>query len=119
MLSIILDFLGLFSTFNTSGFSAFSIFFVNNSGYTTGKVFTTGDIGLDTLTDFTPTADKLLLSKTTFAALTSIVGNGFSQATDFAVVEDDFLVETSSAFIVYNSNRSRICCTNQQSNSKQ
>lgn len=72
--------------------------------YVTGKAFTTGDIGLDNLTDFTPTADKLLLSKTTFAALTSIVGNGFSQATDFAVVEDDFLVETSNAFIVYSSN---------------
>jgi len=73
-------------------------------GYITGKAFTTGDIGLDTLTDFTPTADKLLLSKTTFSALTSIVGNGFSQATNFAVVEDDFLVETSNAFIVYSSN---------------
>jgi Ca2+-binding RTX toxin-like protein len=76
----------------------------DNFAYVTGKTFTTSDIGLDTLTDFTPTADKLLLSKTTFAALTSIVGNGFSQATDFAVVEDDFLVETSNAFIVYSSN---------------
>ena len=72
--------------------------------YVTGKAFTTGDIGLDTLTDFTPTADKLLLSKTTFSALTSIVGNGFSQAANFAVVEDDFLAETSSAFIVYSTN---------------
>jgi Ca2+-binding RTX toxin-like protein len=76
--------------------------------YVTGKAFTTGDIGLDTLTDFTPTADKLLLSKTTFAALTSIVGNGFSQATDFAIVEDDSLVEISNAFIVYNSNSSSL-----------
>ena len=76
----------------------------DNFTYVTGKVFTTGDIGLDTLTDFTPTADKLLLSKTTFGALTSIVGNGFSQATNFAVVEDDFLAETSSAFIVYSTN---------------
>jgi len=76
----------------------------DNFAYVTGKAFTTGDIGLDTLTDFTPTADKLLLSKTTFSALTSIVGNGFSQATNFAVVEDDFLAETSSALIVYSSN---------------
>ena len=76
----------------------------DNFAYVTGKTFTTSDIGLDTLTDFTPTADKLILSKTTFSALTSIVGHGFSQATNFAVVEDDFLVETSNAFIVYSSN---------------
>jgi hypothetical protein len=44
------------------------------------------------------------LSKTTFNALTSVVGNGFSQATNFAVVEDDAFVGSSSAFIVYNSN---------------
>jgi len=72
--------------------------------YGTEKAFATADIGLDTLTDFAPTTDKLSLSKTTFNALTSVVGNGFSQATDFAVVEDDALVGSSSAFIVYNSN---------------
>jgi Ca2+-binding RTX toxin-like protein len=79
---------------------------VDNDGfnYLTGRAFMASDIGLDTLTDFTPNADKLSLSKTTFSALTSTVGNGFSQATDFAIVEDDALVETSAAFIVYSSN---------------
>jgi Ca2+-binding RTX toxin-like protein len=72
--------------------------------YGTGKAFATADIGLDTLTDFAPTTDKLSLSKTTFNALTSAVGNGFSQATNFAVVEDDAFVGSSSAFVVYNSN---------------
>ena len=72
--------------------------------YLTGRAFMASDIGLDTLTDFTPNADKLSLSKTTFSALTSAVGNGFSQATNFAIVEDDALVETSAAFIVYSSN---------------
>jgi Ca2+-binding RTX toxin-like protein len=72
--------------------------------YLTGRAFIASDIGLDTLTDFTPTADKLILSKTTFSDLTSLVGNGFSQATNFAIVEDDALVETSAAFIVYSSN---------------
>ena len=71
--------------------------------YITGKAFISSEIGLDTLTDFTPAADKLILSKTTFSALTSIVGNGFSQSTDFAIVEDDVFVETSAAFIVYSS----------------
>ncbi|MFM6663384.1 MAG: Calx-beta domain-containing protein [Microcystis panniformis] len=79
---------------------------VDNDGfnYLTGRAFMASDIGLDTLTDFTPNADKLSLSKTTFSALTSTVGNGFSQATNFAIVEDDALVETSTAFIVYSSN---------------
>jgi Ca2+-binding RTX toxin-like protein len=72
--------------------------------YLTGRAFIASDIGLDTLTDFTPNADKLSLSKTTFTALTSVVGNGFSQATNFAIVDDDALVETSAAFIVYSSN---------------
>ena len=59
---------------------------------------------MDTLLDFTTTADKLVLSKATFTALTSAIGNGFSQGTEFAIVEDDALAGGSSAFIVYSSN---------------
>ena len=72
--------------------------------YSTGKAFLNTDLGLDTLLDFTTTADKLVLSKATFTALTSAIGNGFSQGTEFAIVEDDALAGGSSAFIVYGSN---------------
>jgi Ca2+-binding RTX toxin-like protein len=72
--------------------------------YSTGKAFLSTDLGLDTLLDFTTTADKLVLSKATFTALTSAIGNGFSQGTEFAIVEDDALAGSSSAFIVYSSN---------------
>jgi Ca2+-binding RTX toxin-like protein len=72
--------------------------------HSTGKAFLNTDLGLDTLLDFTTTADKLVLSKATFTALTSAIGNGFSQGTEFAIVEDDALAGGSSAFIVYSSN---------------
>jgi len=68
--------------------------------YATGKAFFSGDVGYDTINDFS-SGDKILLSKTTFSALASIVGNGFSKAGDFAVVGDDAQVATSSARIVY------------------
>ena len=42
------------------------------------------------------------MSKTVFAALTSVAGAGFSAASDFAVVTDDADAAISSASIVYN-----------------
>ncbi len=69
--------------------------------YSSGRAFTTGDIGSDLVTDFTAGSDKLVLSKATFAALKSSAGNGLSQVSDFAVVEDDELAATSTAFVVY------------------
>jgi Ca2+-binding RTX toxin-like protein len=77
---------------------------VDQFNYLTGRAFIASDIGVDSLTDFTTASDKIALSKTTFNTLTSVVGNGFSQASNFAVVDDDSLVETSTAFIVYSSN---------------
>ncbi|WP_071189162.1 Calx-beta domain-containing protein [Trichormus sp. NMC-1] len=71
--------------------------------YSSGKVFTATDIGLDTILDFTVGSDKIVLSKVTFTALTSVVGNGFSQSANFAVVGDDSLVATQGAVIVYSS----------------
>ena len=67
------------------------------------STFAPATFGVDTITDFS-TGDKLVLSKTVFAALTSVAGAGFSAASDFAVVEDDALAATSSAFIVYSQN---------------
>ncbi|MCC5638376.1 S8 family serine peptidase [Nostoc sp. CHAB 5844] len=69
--------------------------------YSSGRAFTSSDFGIDNLADFTPGSDQLVLSKTTFTALRSIVGNGLSQATDFARVSSDTLAATSSAYLVY------------------
>jgi hypothetical protein len=40
--------------------------------------------------------------------LTSVVGNGFSKASEFAVVTSDILAETSSAMIVYSSGTGKL-----------
>ncbi|MFM6818726.1 MAG: M10 family metallopeptidase C-terminal domain-containing protein, partial [Dolichospermum sp.] len=66
-------------------------------------VFTAASQGLDTISDFTAGNDKISLSKSVFASLTSVVGEGFSVANEFAVVEDDDLAGTSNALIVYSS----------------
>ena len=71
--------------------------------YSTPSSFSTSTIGLDLLTDFSSGTDKIVLDKTTFAALKSIAGNGFSDTTDFAVVREDSLVGASSELIVYSS----------------
>ena len=69
--------------------------------YSSGRAFTSSDFGSDILTDFTSGSDKLVLSKNTFTALSSIVGNGLSQASNFTTVDDDDLAATSNAFLVY------------------
>ncbi|MBS9392256.1 MAG: hypothetical protein HEQ29_03600 [Dolichospermum sp. LBC05a] len=63
--------------------------------------FSATTFGLDNIADFSA-GDKIVLSKTVFAALTSVAGAGFSAASDFAVVIDDADAAISSASIVYN-----------------
>jgi Ca2+-binding RTX toxin-like protein len=58
-------------------------------------------LGLDVVSDFVIAVDKLVLSKATFTALTSIAGNGFSVAGEFATAADDTLAGTSAAKIVF------------------
>jgi Ca2+-binding RTX toxin-like protein len=69
--------------------------------YSSGRAFTSSDFGSDILTDFTSGSDKLVFSKNTFTALSSVVGNGLSQASNFTTVDDDDLAATSNAFLVY------------------
>ncbi|WP_392535477.1 beta strand repeat-containing protein [Nostoc sp. C117] len=69
--------------------------------YSSGRAFSSTDFGNDLLTDFTSASDKLVLSKQTFTALSSVIGNGLSQVSDFTTVDDDDLVATSKAFLVY------------------
>ena len=71
--------------------------------YNSGRAYDAGDIGLDLILDFTTGTDKFVLSKTTFNALRSVVGNDLSQGSDLAIVDNDDLVNTQAAFIVYNS----------------
>ncbi|WP_125730857.1 beta strand repeat-containing protein [Microcystis viridis] len=71
--------------------------------YRSTRAFVASDFGVDTISDFVLNQDKIVLSKTTFAALTSGVGNGFNQPSNFAVVANNSLVAASNAFIVYSS----------------
>jgi Ca2+-binding RTX toxin-like protein len=59
-------------------------------------------VGVDVITDLEGN-DKIVLSKLTFTALMSQEGDGFSVASEFAVVADDSAVEMSQALIVYSS----------------
>jgi hypothetical protein len=63
--------------------------------------FSATTFGLDNIADFSA-GDKIVLSKTVFAALTSVAGAGFSVASEFGVVTDDADAAISSALIVYN-----------------
>ncbi|MFN9600746.1 MAG: choice-of-anchor I family protein [Dolichospermum sp.] len=71
--------------------------------FTGNAAFTSASQGLDTIQDFNIGNDKILLSKSVFASVTSVIGQGFSVANEFAVVEDDDLVGTSNGLIVYSS----------------
>ncbi|MGD1704380.1 DUF4347 domain-containing protein [Dapis sp. BLCC M229] len=76
--------------------------------FNTNQEFTPEDIGVDTITDFVPQQDIILLDKSTFTAITSDSGTGFSVDTEFAIVSSDSDAETSPAVIVYNSNNGKL-----------
>ncbi|MBW4549589.1 MAG: S8 family serine peptidase, partial [Aphanocapsa sp. GSE-SYN-MK-11-07L] len=65
-------------------------------------------IGQDTITDFALTLDKVVLDKTTFTALKSIAGNGFSIGSEFAAVTTDAAARTSTALIAYNNSNGKL-----------
>lgn len=65
--------------------------------------------GIDTLTDFNQAeSDRIVLDKSTFTALQSGVGRGFSRSEEFAIVTSDAAVPTSRALIVYNSTNGKL-----------
>ena len=70
-----------------------------------GAKFTPTHFGVDTVTDFVKGTDKISLSKVSFTALTSAIGN--LNSSEFALinsaVNELFLAGSSSAKIVYNS----------------
>jgi Ca2+-binding RTX toxin-like protein len=66
--------------------------------------FSKHDLGQDVILDFTTSDnDQIVLSKSTFKAVRSHLGNGFSKSTDFAVVPNGSAIGGSSASIVYDS----------------
>ncbi|MBD2185491.1 calcium-binding protein [Aerosakkonema funiforme] len=69
--------------------------------YATGAPSIVVELGIDTITDFTPGEDKIVLDKSMFLNLTSIPGIGFSNPEEFAVVGSDVEAATSSGLIVY------------------
>ncbi len=69
--------------------------------FETNSAFNSAVIGIDTIADFNHSqGDKIILDKTTFTAITSVVGKGFSNANDFQITS---LGALSNAVIVYDS----------------
>ena len=69
--------------------------------YDTGTSFNTNAIGVDTIEDFARNQDRIYLDKTTFTAISSRQGDGFSKSSEFAVVNLNSQVASSNAFIVF------------------
>ncbi|QLE41018.1 choice-of-anchor D domain-containing protein [Nostoc sp. C052] len=67
--------------------------------YNTNAAFTSAAVGIDAIADFNHSeGDKIVLDKTTFNAITSVVGTGFSNASDFQITS---LGAVSNAVVIY------------------
>lgn len=75
--------------------------------YDTNAAFTTSAVGSDLIFDFS-SADQVILDKTTFTAIASAVGTGFSVASDFAIVSTATAVAASAARVVYDASNGEL-----------
>ena len=75
--------------------------------FDSNSVFSSSNLGIDRILDFTVEDDKIHLSKNTFAALDNI-SNGKLINSDFEVVTSNALARNSSAEIVYNSSNGNL-----------
>lgn len=69
--------------------------------FATGQAFSRRTLGIDRIEDFVPGSDRIALSRTTFVALLSSVGEGFSRIGEFVTVAGDRQVADSRGVIVY------------------
>ena len=69
--------------------------------YNTEAAFNRNVVGLDTIEDFGDDRDRIYLDKTTFTAISSQAGYGFSKTNEFAAVNNDSQVAVSNARIVF------------------
>jgi len=76
--------------------------------FNTNDEFDSDDLGVDEITDFVPDRDIILLDRTTFTAINSDSGEGFSLDGEFATVTTDAEAETSAGIIVYNSSNGKL-----------
>lgn len=76
--------------------------------FSTGAAFDAAKMGMDTILDFKPGEDKIMLDKSTFDALKSDMGTGFTAAKEFATVTTDDAAALSDALIVYNSGSGKL-----------
>ncbi|MDZ7965347.1 MAG: hypothetical protein RM368_10270 [Nostoc sp. DedSLP03] len=74
--------------------------------YNTDAVFSMTAVGVDAISDFNSSqGDKIVLDKTTFSAITSTAGTGFSNKSDFQIISNG---ETSTAKIIYDAFRGQL-----------
>lgn len=66
-----------------------------------GKVYKKKDLGIDTIKDFQPNIDDIILDTETFTTLKSELGEGFSIGREFQAVNRKNAVANSRADIVY------------------
>ncbi len=76
--------------------------------FSSSSPFTPTGFGIDTVADFTASEDKIVLSRSSFTQLSSVIGNGFSVSSEFAVVDSDTAAGSSSSLIVYNSSNGKL-----------
>ncbi|MBD2021651.1 DUF4394 domain-containing protein [Leptolyngbya sp. FACHB-36] len=69
--------------------------------FNSSTAFDAAGLGVDRVRDFEVSVDKIVLDKTTFTALQSVVGGGFSVAAEFTTVDSDDYAAGSDALIVY------------------
>lgn len=69
--------------------------------YETGRAYVFSDLGVDTITSFSASSDKFVLSKKTFDTLITAAG-GTLLSSEFEVVDSFFEQFTSNAKITYN-----------------
>ncbi|MEB3342089.1 bifunctional metallophosphatase/5'-nucleotidase [Okeania sp.] len=72
--------------------------------FNTNQAYSQEDLGQDTITDFNPDQDIILLDRTTFTT----IGDGDSFEDVFATVTNNGAARTSDAVIVYNTNNGNL-----------